>query len=978
MSATVFSNIRDGLRLRRPIGYQELLQASQSGKRVSFLRVGDNLYLAGEEAQISEFVDPSEIESFEDVIYENQGYSADQVEQIELDDIELDTTAENEPLLQETSFSSTPGLAEAGGIAGTGAVSAAPSTPIIVTGVAVAAGTIAVGTTVGVLQTKRKSDVHKDPVVSLPDHRYIGPGNTVDETPPIDTDDAIAREHDIAYNKAETQEDVQEADRQGANEFLTDVIHNNNVHSIAGYIGLKAKEKIESVIGVQYPNNLPLSTGMYSHHRSERAVPKFPVNADPRQSPYWRRANQFSSRAAYLNWAKYTWSQWNNARQNRGQRRVLPPARLGIAVTQRPRTGNINDAMTFDEFRNSEGYDAREFSDYNDDDLVEVEELGTINMDQLADVMRGNAVSSTPNPNLDGGISPSLADRPPLAAASQPAGPSGQSSGMASRDEAGPSKRQRVDESSEIGDSSGESLGFSSIPSSIGRSPGRMSSMAAESSGADGGFDSTTGPSTTLFKGGYQSTSGTMTFTKCHEITMEAIPYTTIASDYNGGSMLTVTPLAKIPWEYPYFYLSKEDYEKIPPGSYFNSCSVDIMGITYPTGYPTGGTTASVSSTNHAKILMAALDLEKKNRGGLDVEVKTISAEMVPNSIDVDTTASTEDFIEKQYGTDQTALDADYVTAGVATDIPYRQRVFWAMYQPNRAQAKARNFFSEEGDPLVIVNNLAPGQEYFRNYISQVNANNFVWDQDVLKALIGAPSLQYKFVSAPIGEQFKHMEIFTNNVTDQAVGSGENYNMLRSITNCQPGGNLTVTERIVPSSRNSLPYVSYTNRIEQGATFVKGDNAKSPARQPSFHIGMKAIEKFDPTVAGSRASTFVQARMTIHVKATIKVTNPQYPDRFIRSKEYNTGIESAVAGIGRYQNGPTTNVVTYGLNDTSLGAPTRDEVDDPNDPIRVLPSAVRRPRRSTRTAVTEAAGTGGASTTRRSAPGRARADGIIN
>nr|QOD39497.1 ORF1 [uncultured densovirus] len=172
-------------------------------------------------------------------------------EAIELDEIELNS-AEDAPLLEETSFSATPGLAEAGGIAGTsGAGTLAPGAGTIAAGVGVAAGTVIAGTVAGVLSSSDDSD-HTDPVVSFPGHHYIGPGNTITDTDPVDTDDIIAREHDIAYNNANSGSDIQEADHNSANEFLTDAIHNNNPHSVAGYIGLKTKEQIEKHTGVLY------------------------------------------------------------------------------------------------------------------------------------------------------------------------------------------------------------------------------------------------------------------------------------------------------------------------------------------------------------------------------------------------------------------------------------------------------------------------------------------------------------------------------------------------------------------------------------------------------------------------------------------------------------------------------------------------------------------------------------------------------
>ena len=172
--------------------------------------------------------------------------------------------------LQESAFSSTPLLAESGGVAAAGTAAATPSATAVAVGVGIGLGTIAVGSTIGAIQRKQQEQQeHQDPLVSLPDHRYIGPGNTIDDTPPVDLDDSIAKEHDINYEKAKTQEDIQKADREGAHDFLSDFIDNKNVHSAIGYIGLKAKEKFESIVGVQYPPNLPTSVSGMPHSRVE-------------------------------------------------------------------------------------------------------------------------------------------------------------------------------------------------------------------------------------------------------------------------------------------------------------------------------------------------------------------------------------------------------------------------------------------------------------------------------------------------------------------------------------------------------------------------------------------------------------------------------------------------------------------------------------------------------------------------------------
>lgn len=90
----------------------------------------------------------------------------------------------------------------------------------------------------------------------LPKHHYLGPGNSVQSGEPIDTDDAIAEIHDLAY---EIQpEDVSAADTSAVDSFLTDFSNTGNPHSLLGGVGLQAKRTFEGIYGQQYP--------MHSHH----------------------------------------------------------------------------------------------------------------------------------------------------------------------------------------------------------------------------------------------------------------------------------------------------------------------------------------------------------------------------------------------------------------------------------------------------------------------------------------------------------------------------------------------------------------------------------------------------------------------------------------------------------------------------------------------------------------------------------------
>lgn len=99
---------------------------------------------------------------------------------------------------------------------------------------------------------------------NFPLHQYVGPGNQLDRGTPIDEDDVIAKEHDEAYDKAKTVEDVQLADEDAFQQFITDWLENGNYHSLLSAIGIKGKAYVEKLIGHRYPNLTGTSTSYTS------------------------------------------------------------------------------------------------------------------------------------------------------------------------------------------------------------------------------------------------------------------------------------------------------------------------------------------------------------------------------------------------------------------------------------------------------------------------------------------------------------------------------------------------------------------------------------------------------------------------------------------------------------------------------------------------------------------------------------------
>lgn len=88
----------------------------------------------------------------------------------------------------------------------------------------------------------------------FPGYPHIGPGNKILDKA-NNALDAIAREHDIAYNIAKSTEDIAEADKRFINklsEFETTSVYEWLVVQISRF-GILTKFYIENIIGVVYP-----------------------------------------------------------------------------------------------------------------------------------------------------------------------------------------------------------------------------------------------------------------------------------------------------------------------------------------------------------------------------------------------------------------------------------------------------------------------------------------------------------------------------------------------------------------------------------------------------------------------------------------------------------------------------------------------------------------------------------------------------
>jgi hypothetical protein len=93
------------------------------------------------------------------------------------------------------------------------------------------------------------------PQFLYPKHNYLGPGNPLENGPPVDEADRIAKVHDKDYDNATNSSDVRLADTVGIHKFGKDVLNSPNLPSLAGFVGLSLKRGFEDLIGKTiYPN----------------------------------------------------------------------------------------------------------------------------------------------------------------------------------------------------------------------------------------------------------------------------------------------------------------------------------------------------------------------------------------------------------------------------------------------------------------------------------------------------------------------------------------------------------------------------------------------------------------------------------------------------------------------------------------------------------------------------------------------------
>lgn len=115
-------------------------------------------------------------------------------------------------------------------------------------------------------------------------HKYFGPNGPINNGEPIDYDDKLAEEHDLAYHVATTTEEIRVADRNAIMAFSADAVVNKNWHSMLGAAAIAAKYAAESVVDVVYPKRVSPWFPSRDPHEAREPIVRQIVSLDDRES----------------------------------------------------------------------------------------------------------------------------------------------------------------------------------------------------------------------------------------------------------------------------------------------------------------------------------------------------------------------------------------------------------------------------------------------------------------------------------------------------------------------------------------------------------------------------------------------------------------------------------------------------------------------------------------------------------------------
>lgn len=371
--------------------------------------------------------------------------------------------------------------------------------------------------------------------------------------------------------------------------------------------------------------------------------------------------------------------------------------------------------------------------------------------------------------------------------------------------------------------------------------------------GFDGGFSMSLGPEINVDRPMSFRQGGTMKFKKVHDFFSWGVPHTPLK---HGGTdpglslsdLFMVTPLLRIPWEYPVLYMTPTEFDLLPEGSYAISASIKIVERNARVAFETNSSTSGLATLNQNKFGVFCNDLLSR----APVVNKKVTFDganpMKPSSI---TTPNINDLTEIIWGNDQSVAGFDSkIPSGV-----FRIPINWTEYACVHTTAES------------AAGSLSENVGWAMNY---ANAIQF-YQMSPETAGTEVYSDHYKFVCAPLKKVKKAFLPFVAANVEYPRGAAPLRPSKTDFLNPQDEVTNSISHAfqgasvVIPDSE-----VGYDRLLEK-PNIWKGSKPCNPARQNSCHVGIRAVPKLTTDSNATIASEFTDVQAWWEVTVELEV-----------------------------------------------------------------------------------------------------------
>lgn len=342
----------------------------------------------------------------------------------------------------------------------------------------------------------------------------------------------------------------------------------------------------------------------------------------------------------------------------------------------------------------------------------------------------------------------------------------------------------------------------------------------------------------------------TTTYRKVHRVMTFGLAHVNLDSTPTGTPVelqgWTTTPLASIPWNKPYFYMSPGEYAILGPNAHVQELKLNIVHRGNRVAFNTNASVTALATLNNVQNIMMAYGLNKSGTGVDMVPTTVETAPMIPTTLTRD--EKNQQYINSWYGYPPTATDWKKETPDVLLGFKNKIVNYFNMvtsrttnnfgapnlaknlmimdgkttinqtigsfsYKPQKAPLKRESEFRRFGLPSI------------NDSISTINIERNRHNQHTLSLDYNNPTATARFVEGDILQQPLNTVINTNLPDGQGKFDAESY---------------------------------YLKDIEKGNYMVNGlytGTGDGTIIQPSIHIGVQAIPALSGTAIASLDDT---------------------------------------------------------------------------------------------------------------------------